>query len=381
MVGYARGLRTPTSTSARSSAPAPPAPTPPPDGLARVTRLGHSLLCRPVQVVAVSRSTAGLLAATPSDADAVPLDVARRIAMAEGPVSVEDLSGRWWFGSAVGASDAGVRVTICVPANEVPASPHTGRAGPPDDERAVLVDLAALAGDVLRLDAAHEDAADLRELLGTVSHDLRTPLSVLRAGLETLWLHEEELPPGQADRIAELAVRQARRMTGMIDGLLSLHGLEDDDGREDVDLRDLVRDAVEAGRVGHETVEFHLDLPPPHTPTVVRGLTDALARVLTNLVTNAAVHGGGQVWVELATPTSDPDADAGSDAVVTVGDDGSGMPEDSPLATGRRARRSGGHGLGLVISRRIVAGHRGEVSHRPRPGGGTVVEVRLPLRR
>lgn len=351
--------------AARPQSPSrPPAPLPgsAPAGLDRVARLGHQLLQGPVEIVAVSPAGSALLAAAPDERGNVPLAVARRLADADGVLTLPGPGGTTWSGAAAGTRGTGIRVTVCVP-----------RTLEDDAHRSALGDLAELAADTLRLQSSREDVAALRELIGTASHDLRTPLSVLRAGLETLTIHGDELPDGQRERIADLAVRQARRMHGMLDGLLSLHGLEDesDHEQEAVDLSTLVRDALEAGRLTHDLAELQLAGPLPTGPVVVRGVTDSLARVLTNLVSNAAVHGGGRVWLGLEV--------AGDTAVVTVADDGPGMPDDTPLTTGERAPRDGGHGLGLLITRRIVANHLGSIRQRPRGGGGTVIELRLPL--
>lgn len=343
---------------------APPAPTPrlradPPPGLVRVTRLGHALLDAPVQVVAVSRAANVVLASTPADTGEVPVQVARRMSTAEGVMTVDAADGTSWVGAAVGPWGDGIRVALCSR-----ALPDGGRT------RAALTDLAALAADVLRLEVSEHESDGLRQLLGTASHDLRNPLSVLRAGLETLALHSDDLPSGQTERIAEVAVRQARRMSGMIDGLLSLNGLGEEVDRTTMDLRTLAEDAVEAGRLSHELVDLRLEEPLPGRPVLVRAIPDSLARVLTNLVTNAAVHGGGTVWVGLDV--------RGHDAVLRVSDDGPGMPKDSALDTGEQAQRAGGHGLGLVIASRIVQAHEGSIDYHDRPGGGTVVEIVLP---
>ena len=332
----------------------------PPEGLRRVTRLGHALLETPVRIVLATRDGARTLVATPSDVPPVPHVVAQRLSTATSAMTVEAPDGTTWFGAAVGPWRRGGRVSIC-----------TTKVLDGGRTRATLNDLAALAAEVLRRDVVEDEADGLRELLGTASHDLRNPLSVLRAGLETLALHPDALPDGQTERIADLAVRQARRMTGMIDGLLSLHGLEDDGRHEEFDLRVLARDAVEAGRLCHDLVDLRLQGELPSKPVVVRGVPDSLARVLTNLVSNAAVHGGDRVWVGLGVDEGE--------ATVTVADDGPGMPADSALDTGRRASRSGGHGLGLVIAQRIVDAHHGRIGYSDRPGGGTVVELTLPL--
>lgn len=331
----------------------------PAQGMTRITRLGHAMLGAPVQLVAVANSSASVVAATPADAGAVPLEVARRLTGATGVTTITAPDGTRWSGAAVGRWVPGMRVALCTSAAD------------DDRTRAALADLAALAADVLRVDAAVEDAADLRELLGTASHDLRNPLSVLRAGLETLTMHAGDLPAGHTERIADLAARQARRMGSMIDGLLCVTGLSRDEDHEDVDLGQLVRDAVEAARLSHGPVEIELVGALPDGPVIVRGVTDALARLLANLVTNAAIHGGGRVWINLQLH--------GQEASITVADDGPGMPANSALGTGERVHRTGGHGLGLVIARRIVTAHGGSIGHHERAGGGTIVEFTLAL--
>jgi signal transduction histidine kinase len=101
--------------------------------------------------------------------------------------------------------------------------------------------------------------------------------------------------------------------------------------------------------------------------------------VLRNLLENAARHASSRV--ELRVGVTD------GDAVVTVADDGPGIPEED---RGRvfdrfvrldsdRARSSGGAGLGLAIVAEVVAAHGGNVTIGDRPGGGMLVTVHLPL--
>lgn len=329
-------------------------------GLVRVTRIASSVLGSPVQLVSVTPRMSVVLASTPRDTPEVPLRVARQLATAEGTTEVSALDGTVWFGAPVPSWRRRMRAALCTP-----ATADGGRT------RALLTDLAALASDVLRLQSASEDVGAMRQLLGAASHDLRNPLSVLRAGLETLAVHGDELAPSQTERIATLAVRQAKRMSTMVDGLLAVHGLDDGEQFEDVDLRPLVSDVLEGGRLVHQLVELSLVGELPARPVVVRGTPDALARLVTNLVTNAAVHGGGHVWIELRAN--------GDDAVIRIEDDGPGLPDDTPLDGGERDHKAGGHGLGLVIAHRIVTNHHGLIAHEDRDGGGTIIEVRLPL--
>ena len=331
----------------------------PPEGLTRLTRLGAALLDRPVQLVAVTPTGTVRLAATPSTAAPVPGAVARRLAASTGAMTIDRDDGPW-LGAPAGTWGHDVHTCCCTR-----AAPDGGRT------RAVLADLAALAADVLRQQAAADDAAGLRHLLGTVNHDLRSPLAVLRAGLETLMLRRDELDEQERDRIAGLAVRQARRMQGMVDHLLSLHGLEEDPELLPVDLVVLLREAHEAARLHHPHVSFRGLEGLPATPLVVLGVADSLARLLANLLSNAAEHGGGTVWLGLR--------EQDGAAVVQVADDGPGLPRDCALDTGVRASREGGHGLGLLIAHRVADVHGGSIQHADRDGGGTVIEVTVPL--
>lgn len=327
-----------------------------PPVLERVTRLGHASLGVPVRVVALSASGAGLVASTPDRGPAIPVMRARELGRSGAVVTTSD--GRW-SGATIGSVSPGVRTVLCA---------HTSIDDPVTRTR--LQDLLALGGEALMAQRIEREAEDLRLLLGTASHDLRNPLSVLRAGLETLTIHGDSLPDGQAERIAELAVRQARRMETMIDGLLSLHAPDELPPSDAVDVCDLVDEAVDAARLSHPDAHIELAGGFPCEEVRVTGNRDALARMLANLLSNAATHGGGRIWVSL---TVRPDR-----VCVSVADDGPGLPGDSALDTGERAERRGGHGLGLVIAQRVVGLHGGSITHHDRGAGGTVVEVTLP---
>ncbi len=339
-----------------------------PDGVAiaaeadlrRVARLARTLVGAPVQVYAVNARAVRRLVAVPPDAAEAPADVVRTLATAEGSEPVTAQDGSHWFGAPIVLQSERQRAVLCARI-----------ADPGGEVRSAFADLASLAATAIRLEDSQNNVEALRELLGTASHDLRNPLTVLRAGLETLALHTEDIGPEAADRIAELAVRQSRRMTRMIDAMLALHGMEDGIAFEDVDLAEVVADVLESGRLAHQLVDMRLlgQLTPGRA--VVRGIPDALNRLMTNLVTNAAVHGHGRVWVCLRVDDTH--------AEILVEDDGPGMPAHGPLDGGEREHRPGGHGLGLVIARRIVVTHGGEIDHERRDGGGTRVLVRLPI--
>ena len=129
------------------------------------------------------------------------------------------------------------------------------------------------------------------------------------------------------------------------------------------------------------TTEFLLDFHPHgvHAAGALRGDGAALSRVVRNLLENAVRHARSRVEVAVRTH--------GGFAVLTVADDGPGIPERDRMRVfdrfvrldSDRARSSGGTGLGLAIVAEIVTADGGEVTIGDRRGGGTLVTVQLPL--
>jgi signal transduction histidine kinase len=230
--------------------------------------------------------------------------------------------------------------------------------------------LAVTLNDML----ARLDAATVRQRLfvADAAHELRSPIAALRAQLEVHLAHPAAVP---AEDTAREALAEVNRMARLVDDLLVLARIEGpvaDRRRELVDLGALAAAVVDRQPSAAVPVSFTAD-----GPATVEGDSDGLARVVHNLLDNAVRHAvsrvdvgvaGGPRWV-----------------VVTVGDDGPGIPEpDRERVFERftrldeaRARDSGGTGLGLAIVREIVHAHGGTVvigGARP----GARVEVRLP---
>ncbi|MBT2213379.1 cell wall metabolism sensor histidine kinase WalK [Actinomadura sp. NEAU-AAG7] len=193
-----------------------------------------------------------------------------------------------------------------------------------------------------------------RAFVADVSHELRSPLTGLRAQLEVALEH-----PGDEDwpAVARSALADADRLQGIVTDLLILArlGAGVPAGRERVDLGGLVRDEV-ARRPRRVPVETDLQ-----EGVVVWVTGDHLVRVLTNLLDNAERHARSRVRVSVASERGD--------AVLVVADDGAGIPPEDRervfrrfhrLAEGRRRDR-GGTGLGLTISRDIAHAHGGSL--------------------
>jgi signal transduction histidine kinase len=144
--------------------------------------------------------------------------------------------------------------------------------------------------------------------------------------------------------------------------------------RKDVDLDDVAsNEIVRLLRETKSTIDADL------APTRLVGDPGGLSRVVRNLLENAARHAASRVELRVGSQ-------AGY-AILTVGDDGPGIPEADRIRVfdrfvrldADRARSGGGTGLGLAIVSEVVAAHGGSVTIGDRPGGGALVRVQLPL--
>ncbi|MCV7433844.1 HAMP domain-containing sensor histidine kinase [Mycolicibacterium bacteremicum] len=254
---------------------------------------------------------------------------------------------------------------------EITTSDLTGRVPVPEG-RDEIAALAVTMNEMLaRVEAGH---AAQQRFVGDASHELRSPLATIISALEVAQAHPELL---NTELAQHTLMPEAQRMRSLIDDLLLL-ARADERGwnlrRDDVDLDDVAVTEVERLR---REARGSVQVTAAIEPVRVSGDPGALARVLRNLLDNAARHAASVVEIELRS--------VGEDAVLTVGDDGPGIPAgDRRRVFDRfvrldegRSRDAGGTGLGLAIVAEIVAAHRGRVSIADRPGGGTRAVVQL----
>lgn len=204
-----------------------------------------------------------------------------------------------------------------------------------------------------------------RDFTADMAHELRTPLSIMRARVDAL-------EPG--------AARDALRadvvaMTRTVSQVLDIAELESFVVREDAraDLQLVCAEAV--GLMAPLAVDSAkaISLSGAEGPVWVRGHPEALFRAVRNLIENAIRHtpNGGTVDVEVWT-----------DCVVRVLDDGPGVPESERESIFRRFWRrdrhdAGGRGLGLAIAARVAETHGGSITVENRRGGGAAFTLRL----
>jgi two-component system osmolarity sensor histidine kinase EnvZ len=208
--------------------------------------------------------------------------------------------------------------------------------------------------------------SDRAVLLAGISHDLRTPLSRLRLGVEMLGdTADEALQDGMIQDIED--------MDAIINQFLDFaRESTNEPSRSGEDLNQIVASVCERFARTGRPIRTELGKLPPLTlkPT-------ATQRMVTNLVDNALRHGGGEVEVRTERH--------GDHAVMRVLDRGPGIPEDEvsrvmqPFTRLEASRAGGkGSGLGLAIVERAVKLHGGNVRLLRRDGGGLEVRVELP---
>ena len=216
------------------------------------------------------------------------------------------------------------------------------------------------------LDQRDTSEARLRRFVADASHELRTPLAGIRAYAE-LALRSTESVPDEVSHALGRVESEAVRMGRLVDDLLLLARL--DAGRpledDDVDLTRLVIEVTSDARVAGPDHRWSLDLPAE--PLVVRGDGHRLHQVVANLLSNARTHtpAGTSVVVRLAA-----DGQAGKQVLLSVSDDGPGIPKELRSgvferfvrADDSRSRDIGSTGLGLSIARAVIVAHGGSLT-------------------
>lgn len=223
----------------------------------------------------------------------------------------------------------------------------------------------------------------MRQFVADASHELRTPLATVR-GYAELYRQGAIADEVALDTSMQRIEGEASRMSVLVDDLLTLARLDDERPLEhtEVDLLVLCAEAAHDARARDPERPIHLvGLTGELSPVVVRGDDAGLRQVVGNLLSNALMHAGSGVPIEVAVGTAD------GRAVVEVRDHGVGMDDETAArvferffrADKARSRAKGGSGLGLAIVAALVEQHHGEVSVGPTPGGGATFRVTLPL--
>ncbi len=217
------------------------------------------------------------------------------------------------------------------------------------------------------------------EFISSVSHELRTPLTAITGWGETI-LSGDHIDPVETRRGMVIILREARRLTSMVEELLEFTRMQD--GRftlnmEDADLRAEFEDTVfmYGSRLQQEGIELEYEESDEEIPEIPCDVS-RMRQVFLNILDNAAKHGG-----EGKKITASIHHESGQ-VVVRIRDFGPGIPEDElphvKMKFYKGSSKARGNGIGLAVCEEIVTMHGGSLTLENAPGGGTLVTISLP---
>jgi two-component system, OmpR family, sensor histidine kinase KdpD len=223
-----------------------------------------------------------------------------------------------------------------------------------------------------------------KTLVDTISHDLKTPLTTIMGSLNTLLSERTNLDERSRLELITVAYDQAKRLNRLVTGVLEMTRLEAGATRlhrASCHVIDLVREIVTLLRETLGIRECRVTLPPGLPPVSID--VTLLAHALTNVLENAAKFSPPDAPIDVAARTED------GRVIISVADRGVGIPAaalDHIFEKFYRLRQSvalrpagDGVGLGLAIAKGIVEAHGGRIWAEQRIGGGTTVQVSLPV--
>ncbi|MBI3170516.1 MAG: GAF domain-containing protein, partial [Chloroflexi bacterium] len=217
-------------------------------------------------------------------------------------------------------------------------------------------------------------------LLNSISHDLRTPLVAITGALSALDENYIAMDGLAQSTLIENARGEADRLNRLVGNLLNMTRIESGAIKlrlEPGDMQDLVGTAIEQLGKRADRNPIKVDVPV-NFPLVSMDFT-LMVQVIVNLLENAVKYSPENSLIEVTASSDD------SKARLNILDRGAGIPSEDLLRVFdkfyrvQRPEGASGTGLGLSISKGIVEAHGGQVRALNREGGGTILEVELPL--
>ena len=219
-----------------------------------------------------------------------------------------------------------------------------------------------------------------QEFISSVSHELRTPLTAINGWSETL-LSGEVTDPESIQKGLSIVVSEGHRLSKMVEELLEFSRIED--GRftlnvEPVDIQAEFEDAIFTYRQLYRKKHIRLDYHPCEEEfPPIPGDPERLRQVFSNLLDNAAKHGGSDQVIEVGLERE------GDAVVIFIRDHGPGVAEkDLPHVKEKFYKGSSkarGSGIGLAVCDEIITRLNGQLTIANAEGGGCIVTIRLPM--
>jgi signal transduction histidine kinase len=222
-----------------------------------------------------------------------------------------------------------------------------------------------------------------------VSHELRTPLAVIRSAAQNLSAGVIS-DPAHTRRYGELIDGEGRRLTDMVEQVMTLAGLESGkplQGMREIDIPALVSDALASCTAMCDAAGVAVEVNTGLGGSIPMVMADeaAIRRALQNLITNAVKHGADGRWIGVTV--SAQGGRGGREVQIAVADRGRGIDAADlahvfePFHRGRHAieQQVHGNGLGLHLVKLIASAHGGRVSVHSTPGHGATFTLHLPV--
>ncbi len=233
--------------------------------------------------------------------------------------------------------------------------------------------------------AAHEaEASRLKaEFVSNVSHELKTPLALIRMFGETL---ESGLVVKEDQRKEFYGIirKESERLTHLIDNVLDFSRIDAGNKEyqiEEADLVEVVRSTLDAYKFHIRDLGFDVESHLPDKRIEVQVDKDAISQALLNLLSNATRYSDDKKYIRVEV------ANAGSRVLVSVEDHGVGIPKDLQgkifekfyRVPKEKTRETRGAGLGLTLTKHIIEAHRGTIECQSEVGKGSIFTIALPL--
>jgi signal transduction histidine kinase len=286
-------------------------------------------------------------------------------------------------GSAVPLGDGFVDLHVEWPAGRFTVPPVPGALY--GSMLGVVLGAALLAGYLLLRDMHREaETAEMRsQFVASVSHELKTPLTSIRAHAETLLLGRAGSRETTSDYLKTI-VSESERLTRLVDSVLDFSRIERGGKTYQLEvtrLEDVVRSAAKAMEYPLSQMGFTLTIVNDGSEPQLRADPEALTQAILNLLGNAMKYSGDSRSIEIRVGTRD------EEAFVDVIDHGIGIARDEQSRIFERFHRVqstetsdiAGTGLGLPLALHVVEAHRGRIAVVSNPGHGSTFSVRLPL--
>jgi two-component system sensor histidine kinase SenX3 len=241
-------------------------------------------------------------------------------------------------------------------------------------------ELAGAAAFVYDVSEIHRVESVRRDFVANVSHELKTPIGALELLAETL---ASETDPGATRPLAELMVKEAERLSRIVDDLLDLSLIETQESprREPIPVSVLLEGALDRVAPAAQSAGIVIEVDNAAAEALVACDRLQMISAIGNLLDNAVKYSEHASTVTLTTAVAPPDL------VITVADEGIGIPsrdlerifERFYRVDHARSRETGGTGLGLAIVRHVVHAHGGVVSVESVEGQGSTFRIAVPI--